>query len=194
MSRVAVILYGPPACGKDTITAELARIDSRYVPFQRMKVGSGKTEGYRVAAPAQLARLRADNHVLYENQRYGNTYVADEPHLTAMLTAGQTPVIHLGQLAGIHAVTRYPARWITVLLWCARETAAWRAQARGSTDLDARLAAWDETLADLRQATEADFSGRIDTDAVTPEVAGTLIHSWVSDDRFPIDHARRATS
>lgn len=145
-----------------------------------MKIGGGKTEGYRLATPAQLARLHADNQVLYENQRYGNTYVVDGSHLTAMLAAGQTPIIHLGQVAGIKALMRYPARWIAVLLWCTKETTAIRAQARGSTDLDARLAAWDETLADLRQDTDADFTGRIDTDACVPGVAATLIHSWVS--------------
>lgn len=187
MNPIAVILYGPPASGKDTITAALTRLDSRYTPFQRLKIGNGKTDGYRLASPTQLAQLRADNQVLYENQRYGNTYVVDEPHLAAMLAAGLTPVIHLGQLTGVHAVTRHPARFITVLLWCARQTTAERARTRGSTDVDARLAAWDETLADLQQATDADFFGRIDTDTTAPDAAAKTIHTWASSSCFPID-------
>jgi guanylate kinase len=194
VNPVAVILYGPPASGKDTITAELTRLDSRYAPFQRLKIGSGKTDGYRLASPAHLAQLHADNAVLYQNQRYGNTYVVDELHLAAMLATGQTPIIHLGQLAGVRAVTRHPARWIAVLLWCARQTTAERARARGSADLDARLAAWDETLEDLQQATDADFFGRIDTDSTTPDAAAKMIHSWAVSDRLPIDPSRRTTA
>ena len=183
MSQTAVILYGPPASGKDTITAELACLDPRYMPFHRMKIGSGKTAGYRLASAQQLAMLHAEDLVLYENHRYGNTYAVDKPHLTEMLERGQIPVIHLGQVAGIRAVTQYPARWITVLLWCARQTTAERAQARDSSDIDARLAAWDETFEDLKQANSSEFHGRLDTDTMTPKHAAKTIHSWATAER-----------
>jgi len=182
MSQVAVILYGPPASGKDTITHELNRTDSRYAPFQRMKIGSGNTNGYRLANPERLANLHANDQVLYENQRYGNTYAVDRPHLDEMLQAGQTPIIHLGQLAGVRAVTQYPARWLTVLLWCSRQTTAERAVARGLADIDARLAAWDETLEDLKDANAPDFLVHLDTDTITPKCAAEMIHSWVTAD------------
>jgi guanylate kinase len=176
----AVILYGPPASGKDTVTQALAHIDARYSAYRRMKVGSGNAEGYRPASTADLARLQADRDVLYKNERYGNIYVVDRPHLKSMLDAGQTPVLHLGQVAGIHAVTAYPARWITVLLWCSRETTAERALARGSTDIDARLIAWDETAEDLSQAAGSDFNARLDTDTMTPRQAAETIAALVT--------------
>jgi guanylate kinase len=176
----ALVLYGPPASGKDTVTQALARLDTRYAPFQRMKIGSGNPKGYRLANPGDLTRLHASGDVLYLNERYGNIYVVDRPHLTAMLDAGQTPVLHLGQVAGIQAVTAYPALWITVLLWCSRATTAQRAQARGSTDIDARLAAWDETAEDLKNANESDFHVRIDTDTMTPRQAAHAIATLVT--------------
>jgi guanylate kinase len=173
-----VILYGPPAAGKDTITAALTRLNPAYALFPRIKAGGGRTSGYRLATDATLDALRAGGQVIYENSRYGNIYVVDEPQLSRMLAAGQTPVIHLGQAAGISAVTRYPARWITVLLWCARDTTEKRARARGAADIEARLAAWDETLTDLTHSDTVRFTGRVNTDAAGPDAAAALIHSW----------------
>jgi len=34
-----VLLYGPPAAGKDTVSAALIAVDARYVLFERLKVG-----------------------------------------------------------------------------------------------------------------------------------------------------------
>lgn len=187
VTPAGVILYGPPASGKDTITEELARLDNRYALFQRLKVGTGNTDGYRPTSSAELATLRSSHDVLYENQRYGNTYIIDRPHLAAMLTAGQIPVMHVGQVAGLRAAMRYPARWISVLLWCSRDTTGIRARARGSADVDARLKTWDETIADLQQATDEDFLVRIDTDTASPDAAARTIHSHVvsAEPRIP---------
>jgi guanylate kinase len=144
-----VILYGPPASGKDTVTAALGEIDSRYAQFQRLKVGSGKTSGYRIGTREQLAQLRAAGDVIYENARYGNTYTIDRPGLDDAVNAG-VPVVHLGQLIGVRAlVDGFPAEWATVLLWCSREVTAARSAGRGDTDTEARLAAWDATKEDL---------------------------------------------
>ncbi len=180
VSPPAVILYGPPASGKDTVTRALASIDSRYALFPRLKIGSGSTSGYRMATPGDLAALQDDGQVLYQNYRYGSTYVVDRPHLTAMLSAGQIPVVHLGQAEGIRAVGGYPANWVIVALWCARSTTAHRARARGSADIAARLAAWDETLQDLQQSGYSEFSARLDTDTMEPGDAAKTIDTLVT--------------
>jgi guanylate kinase len=180
MMPTAVVLYGPPASGKDTITAALTLIDPRYEPFRRLKIGAGNNDGYRPGTHDELALLRAEGMVLYENERYGNTYVVDEPYLTEMLQAGRIPIIHIGQIAGVRAVSKYPARWFPVLLWCSRETTEARARSRGSVDVAARLTAWDETLNDRQHAKPEDFIGTIDTDTMSPEQAAAAIHSWVA--------------
>ena len=180
MTPTAVILYGPPACGKNTITDELARLDRRYALFDRLKVGAGSTDGYRMTTPAEIAKLRASDDVLYENHRYGNTYLIDRPRLASMLVAGQVPVLHLGQVAGVRTLIQFPASWITVLLWCGKDTTAMRAKARGSIDIDSRLQAWDETAVDLQQAADGDFLVRIDTDTTAPDVAAREIHSQLA--------------
>ena len=185
MNPAAVILYGPPASGKDTITRALASLDPRYTLFRRLKIGNGNTSGYRMASPGDLAALRERGQVLYQNDRYGSTYVVDRPHLAAMLGAGQIPVVHIGQVEGIRAVRNYPADWITVALWCARSTTARRARERGSADIDARLTAWDETLEDFRMVGNAGFLACLDTDTIEPGDAAKAIDSLVAAGRTP---------
>ena len=171
-----VILYGPPACGKDTVTAELTRLDSAYVYFRKMKTGTGRADGYRMASPAEVDRLAQGGQILYENHRYGNRYVVDRPALDAVLAAGRVPVIHMGQVAGVRALRRHGGSWLSVLLWCARDVAAERARNRSLADLDMRLAAWDETAADIDENGTDDFTLRIDTALTAPGSAAEAIH------------------
>lgn len=174
------MLYGPPAAGKDTITAALTELDARYVPFTRLKIGTGKTQGYRMGTPEQLADLEARGDVIYRNERYDNIYVVDRPGLDQAMEGGTTPVVHLGQMEGMHQVTAlFPAQWVRVLLWCSKETTAQRSPQRGDTDTAARLAAWDATQADLASHPRAQWELRVDTEAMAPQEAADRIDAIV---------------
>ncbi|WP_405625004.1 guanylate kinase [Streptomyces sp. NBC_01396] len=175
-----ILLYGPPASGKDTVTAALAELDSRYVPFTRLKIGSGRTKGYRMGTPEQLADLDARGDVIYRNDRYGNVYVVDRLGLDQAMEGGKIPVVHLGQMVGMEQVTAlYPASWARVLLWCSKETSARRSAQRGDTDTAARLAAWHATQADLAAHQQAQWDLRLDTDATAPREAAERIDEIV---------------
>jgi guanylate kinase len=178
--RPGVLLYGPPAAGKDTITAALVALDGRYVPFTRLKVGGGKTSGYRMGTPEQLADLEAHDDVIYRNERYGNVYVVDRPGLEEVTGGGGIPVVHLGQMAGVQVVgDGFPARWACVLLWCSRQSTAERSRQRGDADTVARLAAWDATQADLAAHPHARWELRVDTDTTAPAEAAKRIDTVV---------------
>lgn len=178
--RSGILLYGPPAAGKDTVTTALAALDARYVPFRRLKVGSGKSSGYRMGTAAQLADLEASGDIIYRNERYGNVYVVDRPGLVQALEGGTVAIVHLGQVAGVEQVaTLSPARWVRVLLWCSRTSTAERSRRRGDTDTAARLAAWDATGEDLASYPQARWEVRVDTDLVTPREAAQQIDAFV---------------
>ncbi|WP_405769893.1 guanylate kinase [Streptomyces sp. NBC_01538] len=178
--RQGILLYGPPAAGKDTITAALTELDARYVPFARLKVGAGKSEGYRMGTAEHLSGLETRGDVIYRNERYGNIYVVDRPGLDQAMEGGRTPVVHLGQMAGMEQVTAlFPAHWVRVLLWCSKETTAQRSPQRGDTDTAARLAAWDATQADLAAHPRAQWELRVDTDATAPRQAAQRIDDIV---------------
>lgn len=141
-----VILYGPPAAGKDTITAHLHAVDPAYVLFPRLKAGPGRTTGYRLTTSDELDRLDAAGAIVWENRRYGARYAIDRPELEARLHA-QVPVLHLGQIPAVEAVKAATpdTDWLVVFVWCPRGEAARRIEQRATGDTEARLRAWDET-------------------------------------------------
>ncbi|MGE6955015.1 hypothetical protein [Staphylococcus capitis] len=173
--RLGVILYGPPAAGKDTVTAALATLDAKYRPFPRLKLGGGRTFGYRIASDAQIAELRNRDQIIWENSRYDAAYFVDRAFLWSELNSG-VPVLHLGQSAAIKAVRGAfnEVVWLCVYLWCPREVAASRIVARGTGDTEARLAAWDAT-----EAIEADVT--LNTAVTAPDEAARLIDGAACD-------------
>lgn len=187
-SQQGVILYGPPASGKDTVTIALTELDPTYAQFARLKVGSGKAAGYRMGTAQQLRGLEAAGDVIYANSRYGNAYAIDRPGVDEAFAAG-VPVVHLGQVDGIRAlVDGYPADWSVVLLWCPRAVTEQRSAGRGDSDTAARLAAWDATREDLDAHPGATWDLTIDTTEASPQDAARLI------DRLLAQRAGAATA
>lgn len=176
-----ILLYGPPASGKDTITALLADLDRRYVPFTRLKAGTGRARGYRMASLEQLRHLEESGEIVYSNDRYGNTYAVDRPGLREAASQGRVPVIHLGQIAGVRAVAGgFPARWWRVLLWCPRSATEQRSLGRGDRDTGARLEAWDATERDVADHPGMKWDLVVHTDGVSARDAAERIHALVT--------------
>lgn len=170
-----VVLYGPPASGKDTATDALSRLDHRYELFRKLKVGDS-SRTYRECTNEELDRLRASGALLYENRRYGNIYAVDLAEIVRVFERGRVPVVHMGQVAGVDALRRAPVGWLSVLLWCSRRAAESRLRDRGAVDLTERLRAWDETHADVAAARQDCFTIAVRTDHHPPEEVANVIH------------------
>jgi guanylate kinase len=92
-----ILLYGPFAAGKDTITAALHAMDARYVQFPRVKVGGNTHGGYRNITEAELDAYREHGDIIWENRRYGAVYAVDRSELERRLNH-KIPIVHLGQI------------------------------------------------------------------------------------------------
>ncbi|MFG3051366.1 guanylate kinase [Kitasatospora sp. NPDC048239] len=162
------------------MTRALQEVSAEYMLYSRLKVGSGKSAGYRMGTAEQLAELEKSGDVVYQNSRYDNTYVIDRPGLGGAFNAG-VPIVHLGQIEGIDAlVTGYTADWSAVLLWCSREVAEARSAGRGDSDTEARLTAWDATQADIDAHPGQAWDLSLDTTSVGPVEAARHIHALLS--------------
>ena len=166
---IGIMIYGPPAAGKSTVTEALNRLNPEYQLFQRLKDGRGRTEGYRMTTEAEIRILRAANEIIWENHRYDSAYYVDRRGLADDLKRC-IPIVHLGQVDAITAVRTAVAdtTWLLVSLWCPRKVAEERIVERNTGDTLDRLNAWDAT-----DPVAADIT--IDTAELTPDEAARLI-------------------
>jgi guanylate kinase len=166
-----LVLYGPPASGKSTITGALESRNHRFRLFPRLKCGEGRRSEYRMASREDLERLRAGGEVVWENERYGAVYVIDRGHIERMFAGGLIPVLHAGQPEVVDALAKaFPNAGLTsVNLTCPRPVAAARIAERATGDTAERLAAYDATPA-LAGATLT-----IDTSVTPPSEAARQI-------------------
>jgi guanylate kinase len=174
MSR-PVILYGPPAVGKDTITEALADLDPAYQLFPLLKAGLGRSRGYRMIPLHQLGALASAGDLILRWNRYGNTYAVDRSGIRAALAA-YSPVLHFAERYHVETVfTAEPVNWLVVGLTCPRSVAAERLRARNPDDVEQRLAVFDQVLplGDLGQF-------ELDTSVMSPDEAATCIHRYTT--------------
>lgn len=173
----AVILYGPPASGKSTITKHLERVDTRYCLFPRLKAGGGRVAEYRITTLDHIKDLQAAGEVVWTNERYGAVYAVDRPHLRHMVEEGSIPVLHVGQRSAVNAIVAAipDVQITTVSLMCPRHIAVQRITDRATGDTTERIAAYDAT----EQFKGADLT--IDTSVVGLVEAADLIARTVSE-------------
>lgn len=174
----AIVLYGPPAAGKDTVTAVLSSVDPRFELLIKLKQGSGRSAGYRFVAAEELEALRREGRIVVETHRYGNIYAVDQRSLDEAQQHGAIPVTHIGILADMRRLlTATPSvSWLRVLLWLPRSECEKRSLERGDPDTAQRLAVWDQTSADVLDSDVNDlFDLVIRTDMVDPMTAAKMI-------------------
>jgi guanylate kinase len=176
VNPAGIILYGPPAAGKNTVTLALESLNAGYAHLERLKSGGTSTSGYRPITASRLRELHDRGELLYTNDRYGATYAIDKSQLDALTQSGLTPVIHLGQTAGVASLVRgYRANWIIVCLWCSRSEAIRRLIGRSDTRSTERLEVWDITQAELRQTDPSLFTLALNTEFVNATGAAKVI-------------------
>ncbi|MFD8428628.1 guanylate kinase [Streptomyces coelicoflavus] len=177
----AVVLYGPPTAGKDTVTAALCAADARFQLLTKLKQGTGRPTGYRVVTEDELRELRQRRRILVETRRYGNIYAVDRHSLEEPQRHGLVPVAHMGNITDLRTLlANTETQWLRVLLWVPRAVCEDRSRQRGDTDTVKRLKAWDETAQDILDSDLRDlFDMVMRTDTVEPREAAEKIAAMV---------------
>jgi guanylate kinase len=169
----AVVLYGPPTSGKDTITKALSAAHARFQLLTKLKQGTGRSSGYRFVTEDELNELRRQGRIVVETRRYGNVYAVDRHGLEEQQEHGLVPVVHMGNVTDLRTMlAATTTRWLRVLLWVPRDVCEARSRQRGDVDTAKRLKAWDETAQDILDSDLRDlFDVVVRTDTMGPEEA-----------------------
>jgi guanylate kinase len=171
-----LVLYGPPAVGKSTVTSTLNRLDRRFKLFPIVKAGPGRSAGYTLVTAARFAAAAAAGDFIASWSRYGARYALSAPSLTLFARTGRIPVVHLGAVDILRAVTSVPTfRWTVIQLWATRDVCKRRARERQTADLPARLAAYDSTT----RLTDDQAHLTLETDDLAPARAARIIRAAV---------------
>lgn len=145
MKPRGIILYGPPASGKSSITEALTALNPNYKLFKRLKVGGGRSDSYRMTTEGHLVQLREAGKILWENAAYGANYAIERDSIVDALST-QIPIIHVGQPAAVQAlVDEFGSQLLKVALRCPRDVAHSRLIRRGDSDVPERLTTWEQT-------------------------------------------------
>lgn len=166
-----IVLYGPPAVGKDTITRALAALDPTYQLFPLLKAGVGRSRSYRMVPLHQLGALASAGDLILRWNRYGSTYAVDRSGIEAALVE-YMPVLHFAERYHVETLLEATKsiRWLVIGLTCPRAIAAERLAERDPEDVERRLVVFDqvEPIGDLGEY-------QLDTSTVSPQGAAERI-------------------
>ncbi|RSN05996.1 kinase [Streptomyces sp. WAC 05977] len=172
-----LVLYGPPAVGKSTVTDALTALDPRFALFPVVKAGPGRTMGYAMITGDEFAERAAAGDFVFAWERYDAQYAISASALTRFADEGLVPVVHLGSVAAVQAVTAVPSQhWTVVQLWAGRDVCEDRARRRGTGDVAARMIAYDQTAKLVNDAVEL----TLDTSLTSPAGAAQAIRAVIS--------------
>ncbi len=175
----AILLSGPPASGKDSLTEALHGIDPKFVHFRKHRAGSGGQPGaaYIDISVSQFERMAQQNRFAQWHDRYGRYYGVAVEELDRTLSTAKIPIIHVGKYQNLLALRQHPLLRpaLSILLLCSRAAAGVRLENRHAGQLgevEARLAAFDQEQQTLRD--ERDRRGLLDFDLVTDSGSKTV--------------------
>ncbi|WP_232660556.1 hypothetical protein [Pseudonocardia sp. TRM90224] len=170
-----ILLAGPPASGKRTVTFALTSLRRSYAPFPALTVGSDTRVAAERTTQRHLDELKAWAQVFHEFTSDGARYVYDRERLNRIREQGRIPVACVDDIDVLRAFEREADDWLQVLLWCPREEAERRLAATGVAPDRAAVRRWDRSekglLGDVRR-----FTVSIRTDRLNAVQVAQLVH------------------
>jgi guanylate kinase len=138
-----ILIAGPPASGKRTLTFALTSMRRSYAPFRALSAALHPTIAAERSTERHLDELKAWAQVFHEFTEDGMRYVFDHGRLNKLREHGRIPVATVCDTAGMLAFEREADDWLPILLWCPREVAEQREPALAQP---ARRRRWDRSL------------------------------------------------
>ncbi|MDF5758980.1 AAA family ATPase [Spongiactinospora sp. TRM90649] len=172
MRITGIILCGPPASGKSTVTGALHELDPRFVLARSLVVGDDHADDHDQVTHEQVERLRAAGRIIADTRRDGNRYVIDRHPIEHIAQAGLVPVVHVGSSRDVEGLS-VMGEWVRVLLVTPPEIRRERLRRRADDAGGPRL------------------RGRQDAVGAVPPAADLRFHLRIATNVTPAEHAAR---
>jgi len=146
-----LLLSGPPASGKDTVSHELINRNNRFVLFKKHRAGGETNSGYIDISTAQFKEMEAQNKFIQSHLRYGRLYGVSRDGIEKTLAYGKIPIIHTGRIENLVKLKDvFGQKCIAIHLWEHRDILAERIRKRhnNAEEISARITALDEEIYD----------------------------------------------
>lgn len=155
--KTLILLSGTPASGKDSITNEMIKTNSKFTHFKKHKISTGgKLDNtYNLVSKSEFDQMAESNKFLQYHYRYDRGYGVSKAELELNWNNGFIPIIHVGKYENIHFFLNDDnIRIISVLIMTSKDETNRRLILRHNNDnseIKARMNAYIEERKELSE-------------------------------------------
>jgi guanylate kinase len=153
-----ILLSGPPASGKDSVTNLLNERNTLFVNFLKhcgcdLSAEKRGMESYVNISVEEFKRMISNGDFIQYHKRYGRFYGVSKKLLNDYLNKGLVPVIHTGRIENLITLeSKILNKVYKILIWAKRDDIQQRLDKRQNGDIieiNKRLEAYDIEMLDL---------------------------------------------
>lgn len=177
----AILISGPPASGKDTLTRALGCIDPAYRMANKHKDSRAGSTHHIIVTPAAFDAMLEQGAFLQWHERYGRRYGLACRTVEDILAEGGFPIIHTGRLANLRMLQSVMPDAVSVLLQAPLNVLTGRLSQRhagNAVEIAARLDAAETEIAETRDCTD-DFDIVFHNDGDDGDAAARALHQAI---------------
>lgn len=176
-----VVLAGPPASGKRTVTFALTSLRRSYASFPALTVAHRARVAAEQTTRRHLDELRAWAQLFHEFTSDGIRFAYERERLNNLREQGRIPIACVDDGDVLQAFEREADDWLQILLWCPRDEAerrlarTWFAHEKQRTPDRSSMRRWDRSEKKLLRDTRR-FTLSIRTDRLNAVQVAQIVH------------------
>ncbi len=188
-----ILLCGPPASGKDSITEAICKIDEGFYHFKKHRAINGKTymhrNNYIDITKDEFKKMIENDEFIQYHERYNRYYGISKKAMADGISKNLNMIIHTGRIENLQELKKkINENTISILLWAPMDILRQRLVKRhhnNENEISRRLIAAQEEFIDLTKIDlKKSFDAIIKTTDPQKDIALKLI-KYINDKEVP---------